>query len=100
MAGNITGSIKDDTGDKDTYPKVHVLDLFYGDRKKFKAYCNQVRFYIWNDGKRTKKTLKNITEKVVWAASFFRGNAYARFESYLEHYLERGSYLQCDEPVR
>src|SRR5450755_3048902 len=100
MAGNITGSIKDDTGDKDVYPKVHVPDLFYGDRKKFKAYCNQVRLYIWNDGKRTKKTLKNITEEVIWAASFLRGDAYARFEPYLEHYLERKSCPQYDEPVK
>ena len=89
MAGNTAGFIRKDTGDKDVYPKIHIPDLFYGDRKKFKAYCNQVRLYIWSDVKRTKKTLKNITEKVIWAASFFRENAYARFEPYLKHYLKR-----------
>src|SRR5450755_3627665 len=100
MAGNTAGSIKDDTGDKDVYPKIHNPDLFYGDKKKFKAYCNQVRLYIWNDIKRIKKTLKNIIKEVVWAASFFQENAYARFEPYLEYYLEKGSCPQCDEPVR
>jgi hypothetical protein len=79
---------------------MHIPDMFYKDRKKFKAYCNQVRLYIWNDNKRTRKTLKNATEKIVWAVSFLKENAYARFEPYLEHYLERGSCPQCDEPVR
>jgi hypothetical protein len=65
MAKNTAGFIHENTGEKDVYPKIHTPDLFYGDRKKFKAYCNQVRLYIWNDSKRTKKTLKNITEKVV-----------------------------------
>jgi hypothetical protein len=89
--GSSAGSIHEDTGEKDVYPKVHQPDLFYGDRKKFKAYCNQVRLYIWSDSKRTRKTLKNTTEKVVWAASFLKGNAYARFEPYMEHYLDRKS---------
>src|SRR5450755_4714433 len=100
MAGNTTESIKGDTDDKEIYPKIHIPDLFYGDRKKFKAYCNQVRLYIWNDIKRTRKILKNITEEVVWAVSYLRKNAYARFEFYLKHYLEKGSYPQCDKPVR
>jgi len=100
MAGSTTESIKGDSDDKEIYPKIHMPDLFYGDRKKFKAYCNQVRLYIWSDAKRTKKTLKNATEEVVWAASYLRGDAYARFEPYLEHYLEKGSCPQCEEPVR
>jgi hypothetical protein len=32
--------------------------------------------------------------------SFLRGDAYAKFEPYMEHYLDRGSYPQCDEPVK
>src|SRR5450755_1345748 len=100
MAGSTTESIKGDSDDKEIYPKIHMPDLFYGDRKKFKAYCNQVRLYIWSDAKRTKKTLKNATEEVIWAASYLRGDAYARFEPYLEHYLEKGSCPQCEEPVR
>ena len=86
--------------DKNIYPKVHIPDLFYGDRQKFKPYCNQVRLYIWNDNKRTKKTLKNATEEMIWAISYLRGDAYRRFEPYLEHYLEREFYSQCNEPVR
>jgi hypothetical protein len=31
---------------KDIYPKIAVPDLFYGDRKKFKAYYTQVRLYL------------------------------------------------------
>jgi hypothetical protein len=97
---SLAGSIHEESSEKDVYPKVHTPDLFYGDRKKFKAYCNQVRLYIWSDSKRTKKTLKNATEKVVWAVSFLRGDVYARFEPYMKYYLDRGSCLQCDEPVR
>ena len=37
---------------------------------------------------------------MVWAASYLRENAYARFEPYLKYYLERGTCPQCDEPVR
>jgi hypothetical protein len=98
--GSSAGSIHEKLSEKDVYLKVHTPDLFYGDRKKFKAYCNQVRLYIWSDSKRTKKTLKNATEKVIWAASFLRENAYARFEPYMEHYLDRKFCFQCDKPVR
>jgi hypothetical protein len=31
---------------KDIYSKIAVPDLFYGNRKKFKAYCTQVRLYL------------------------------------------------------
>src|SRR5450755_2305857 len=100
MAGSITESIKGDSDDKEIYPKIHMPDLFYGDRKKFKVYCNQVRLYIWSDAKRIKKTLKNATEEVVWAVLYFRGDAYARFEPYLEYYLEKGFCSQYEELVR
>jgi hypothetical protein len=98
--GSSAGSIHEESSEKDVYLKVHTPDLFYRDRKKFKAYCNQVRLYIWSDFKRTRKILKNATEEVIWAASFLRGNVYARFEPYIEHYLDRGFYLQCNELVR
>jgi hypothetical protein len=88
MPGSSAGFIHEELSEKDVYLKVHTPDLFYGDRKKFKAYCNQVRLYIWSDFKRTRKTLKNATEEVVWAASFLRENAYARFEPYMEYYLD------------
>jgi hypothetical protein len=31
---------------KDTYLKIAIPDLFYRDRKKFKAYYTQVRLYL------------------------------------------------------
>jgi hypothetical protein len=65
VSNSSAGSIHEESSEKDVYFKVHTPDLFYGDRKKFKAYCNQVRFYIWNDFKRTRKTLKNATEEVI-----------------------------------
>src|SRR5450755_413037 len=49
MTGNTAKSIHEDTGEKNVYSKVHIPNLFYGDRKKFEAYCNQIRFFIWND---------------------------------------------------
>jgi hypothetical protein len=42
--GNIISSVAGDK--KNTYPKIAVPDLFYGDRKKFKAYYTQVRLYL------------------------------------------------------
>jgi hypothetical protein len=48
-AASLTGSIVIFvTGhkDKDTYSKITVPDLFYRDRKKFKAYYTQVRLYL------------------------------------------------------
>ena len=31
---------------KNTYPKIAIPDLFYRDRKKFKAYYTQIRLYL------------------------------------------------------
>jgi hypothetical protein len=42
--GNVVNSVAGDK--KNTYSKIAVPDLFYGDRKKFKAYYTQVRFYL------------------------------------------------------
>jgi hypothetical protein len=91
--GSSAGSIHKESSEKDVYSKIYTPDLFYGDKKKFKAYCNQVRLYIWSDFKRTRKTLKNVTEEMVWAASFFKGDVYARFELYMEYYLDQRSCL-------
>jgi hypothetical protein len=41
---NIANSVAGDK--KDIYPKMAKPDLFYENRKKFKAYCTQVRFYL------------------------------------------------------
>jgi hypothetical protein len=56
--GSVIGSVARDK--KDTYLKVTVSDLFYGDRKKFKVYCTQVRLYLWSDFKRTLRAIKTL----------------------------------------
>jgi hypothetical protein len=81
---------------KDTYPKVAVSDLFYRDRKKFKAYYTQIRLYLWNDFKRILKIFKTLPEQMMWAASYLRKEAFARFEPYIAYYLEKGSVADCD----
>jgi hypothetical protein len=53
------------TETKEVAIKVSTPDLFYEDRKKFKAYCTQVRLYIWADRKRKTKTLKYTVDEVV-----------------------------------
>lgn len=74
---------------KAVVPKVAVPDFFHGDRKKFKAYCSQVRLYIWSEAKRPagQKEFAQVGDPVMWAASYLRGDAYARFEPYLTHRL-------------
>jgi hypothetical protein len=89
VSGSLAGFIHEESSEKDVYLKIYTPDLFYGDRKKFKVYCNQVRLYIWSDFKRIRKTLKNVTEEVVWAVSFFKRDVYVRFEPYMEYYLDR-----------
>jgi hypothetical protein len=42
--GNVISSVAGDK--KNTYLKIAIPDLFYGDRKKFKAYYTQVRLYL------------------------------------------------------
>jgi hypothetical protein len=32
--------------EQDIYPKMAISDLFYEDRKKFKAYYTQIRLYL------------------------------------------------------
>jgi hypothetical protein len=44
LIGSVFASVAGDK--KDIYFKVAVSDLFYGDRKKFKTYCTQVRLYL------------------------------------------------------
>jgi hypothetical protein len=48
---------------KDTFLRVKVPDIFFGDRKKFKTYESQYRIYLWADGKREDwKNLKTVLE--------------------------------------
>jgi hypothetical protein len=42
--GSVVSSVAGDK--KNTYPKIAASDLFYRDRKKFKAYYTQIRFYL------------------------------------------------------
>jgi hypothetical protein len=32
----------------------------------------------------------------MWAASYLRGEAFARFKPYIAHYLEKGNVIDCD----
>jgi hypothetical protein len=32
----------------------------------------------------------------MWAASYLRGEVFARFEPYIAHYLKKGSVADCD----
>jgi hypothetical protein len=32
----------------------------------------------------------------MWAVSYLKGEAFARFEPYIAHYLEKGSVIDCD----
>jgi hypothetical protein len=57
---NVVSSVAGDK--KNTYPKIAVPDLFYRDRKKFKAYYTQIRLYLWNDSKRILKAFKTFSE--------------------------------------
>jgi hypothetical protein len=94
------GPAAESAATKETNPKVAEPDLFYGDRKKFKAYCTQVRMYLWSDSKRKTRTLKTLPEEVMWAASYLRGDAYARFEPYMTHYLDKGNATLCSAEVK
>jgi hypothetical protein len=85
---------------KKVYLKLKKPDLFYGNRKKFKAYYTQMRLCLWADVKRKKKTLITVLEQVMWAASFLRKDIYARFEPYISYYLDKDFIFMCDKPVR
>ena len=73
-------------------PKVSTPDTFHGDRKKFRAYNTQVRIYYWAEKKRPsgQREFTKTPDKILWAASFLRGEAYTRFEPYLTSYLTTG----------
>jgi hypothetical protein len=94
LIGSVVASVAGDK--KNIYSKIAVPDLFYKDRKKFKAYCTQVRLYLWNDFKRILRTFKTLLEQVIWAAFYLRGEAFARFKPYIAHYLKRGNTADCD----
>jgi hypothetical protein len=87
--------------------KVPVLEIskpepFTGFRQRFKAFCTQVRLYIWADGKRPaeKRIIRWTDEQTLWAASFLRGDAYLRMEPYITARLNAGSNTACTEEVR
>jgi hypothetical protein len=82
--------------------KVKEPKPFNGNREAFSEYVTSVRLFIWADNKRTygKKMFKTVPEQVAWAASYLQGNAYRSFEPYLTQYLNKGTAVECDEPVR
>jgi hypothetical protein len=55
-----------------------------------------VRLYLWSDSKRIPKALKTLPEQVIWVAFYLRNEAFARFEPYIAHYLEKKSVADCD----
>jgi hypothetical protein len=76
-------------------PKVAAPEFFKGDRTKYQAYTTQVRLYWWADSLRPTKPidtreLPSIRDKIVWAASYLRGDAEARFRPYLIDKLANG----------
>jgi hypothetical protein len=76
-------------------PKVSPPVHFYGDRTKFQAYVLQVRTYLWADNLRPLKPidmreLSSYRDRVIWAASYLRGEAEARFRPYVEDKLMNG----------
>jgi hypothetical protein len=40
-----------------------------------------------------------MPEKVIWAASYLKGNAFALFEPYIIYYLEKGNVASCDPMI-
>jgi hypothetical protein len=82
--------------------KVKEPKPFSGNREAFSEYVTSVRLFIWADNKRSiqKKMFKTVPEQVAWAASYLQGNAYRSFEPYLTQYLNKGTAVECDEPVR
>ena len=54
-----------------------------------------MRIYCWAEEKRPsgQREFTKTPDRVLWAASFFRGEAYTRFEPYLISYLMTGWYL-------
>jgi hypothetical protein len=76
-------------------PKVSPPAHFYGDRAKFQTYVLQVRTYLWADNLRPLKPidmreLSSYRDRVVWAASYLRGEAEARFRPYVKDKLVNG----------
>jgi hypothetical protein len=73
-------------------PRVSAPSPFHGDRSRFNAYVLQVRLYWWADKQRPTKPvdireMPLVRDQIVWAASYLRGEAEARFRLYLEDKL-------------
>jgi hypothetical protein len=69
---------------KDTFFRVTDLDIFAGDRKKFKIYESQCRMYLWADRKRGEwRNMKTIANQTLFMTLRLRGEAFARLEFYI-----------------
>ncbi len=65
--------------------KISVPDLYYDDRDKLEAYLVQVELYI----KRHSAQFKFTEDKVLFASTYLRGNAFTWFHHYLTNYLQK-----------
>jgi hypothetical protein len=94
--GNVANILKEEILQlKRGVPKVSPPVHFYGDRTKFQIYVLQVRTYLWADNLRPLKSinmreLSSYRNRVVWAASYLRGEAEARFRPYIKDKLVNG----------
>jgi hypothetical protein len=84
-------------------PKVAVPSPFHGDRSKFNAYVLQIRLYWWADRQKLTKPIDTrelplVRDQIVWAASYLRRKAEARFRPYLEDKLINGE--RCKPKTR
>ena len=99
MAGASTENLAATLPPSKTILKLPDIDFFYENRKKFQAYCIQCRIVSYSAGKMTLNPFKFIFEIIVYWAARLRGSAFNKFESYLNHFLEKGTVAECDETV-
>ena len=67
--------------------KIPTPDLYHGDRDKLEAYLVQVELYV----KRHSSQFKSAEDKVLFASTYLRGNAFTWFHHYLTDYLQKES---------
>ncbi len=67
--------------------KIPTSNLYHGDRNKLEAYLIQVELYV----KRHSFQFKFIENKVLFAFTYLRGNAFTWFHHYLTNYLQKES---------
>jgi hypothetical protein len=88
---------------KDIFIKIRELAIFIEDRIKFTAYKTFIGLAVWADNKREKinRTIKIISEQMVWAASFLTRDAYKSFKPYMTYFLsKRGLASSCEAPMK